>query len=106
MFGVLLHAPRVPFYSPKRPKSRWGSIWKALIAFCLWVHWTLGLQRPPNHLIGRFPFWVGTGQSGGALDMSGDPPDRCRADVAGDDRIADRWSWRGVVARLAHRTVQ
>jgi hypothetical protein len=23
MLGMLLHAPRGPFYSPKRPRSRW-----------------------------------------------------------------------------------
>jgi hypothetical protein len=27
MLGVVLHVPRGPFYSPKRPRSRWSSIW-------------------------------------------------------------------------------
>jgi hypothetical protein len=40
--GVLLHAPRGPFfYSPKAARSRLNSIWKALVAFCPWAHWTV-----------------------------------------------------------------
>jgi hypothetical protein len=38
MLGVLLHATRRPFYSPKRSRSRWSPIWKALVNFCLRVH--------------------------------------------------------------------
>ena len=34
MLGVVLHAPRDPFYSPKAARSRWRSIWKAILAFC------------------------------------------------------------------------
>jgi hypothetical protein len=68
------------------------------------AHLTLGLQQPLNHLIGFFRFRVGTRQSCGTLDMSGDPPDRCRADVAGADRTVDRWRERRAIARLAHRT--
>jgi hypothetical protein len=41
MLGVLLNAPRGPFYSPKGPRSRWSSIWKALVAFYPRVHWTV-----------------------------------------------------------------
>jgi hypothetical protein len=36
MLGVLLHAPRGPFYSPKAARSRWRSNWKAILAFCRW----------------------------------------------------------------------
>jgi hypothetical protein len=39
------------------------------------------VQQPPNRLIGCLPFREATGLSGGILDMSGDPPDHCRADV-------------------------
>jgi hypothetical protein len=39
MLGVLFHAPRGPFYSPKEARSRWSSIWKAIVAFCPWAHW-------------------------------------------------------------------
>jgi hypothetical protein len=41
LLGVELHAPRGPFYSPKGPRSLWSSIWKALVAFCSWVHRTV-----------------------------------------------------------------
>ena len=30
ILGVLLHAPRGPFYSPKAARSRWEQIWKAI----------------------------------------------------------------------------
>jgi hypothetical protein len=33
MLGVLLHAPRGPFYSPKAARRRWRSTWKANLAF-------------------------------------------------------------------------
>jgi hypothetical protein len=61
------------------------------------VHQTLCLQRPHNCLIGRLPFRLGTG-------LSGDPPDRCLADVASADHMADHWCERRVVGRMAHRT--
>jgi hypothetical protein len=38
---ILLHAPRGPFYSPKAARSRWRSIWKAILAFCRVVHRTV-----------------------------------------------------------------
>jgi hypothetical protein len=38
MLGVLLHAPRDPFYSPKATRSRWRSNRKAILAFCRVVH--------------------------------------------------------------------
>jgi hypothetical protein len=41
VLGVLLHAPRGPFYSPKVARIRLSSIWKALVAFCHWAHWTV-----------------------------------------------------------------
>jgi hypothetical protein len=91
MFDVLVEAPRGLFYSPKGPRSRCSFLWKAQIAFCLRVHRTPCLQWPSNRLIGCLPFWVGIGLSGGALDMSGDPPDYCRADVVGGCCRADRW---------------
>jgi ribosomal protein L36 len=40
MLGVLLLAPRGPFYSPKVARSRWRSTWKANHAFCRVVHRT------------------------------------------------------------------
>jgi hypothetical protein len=41
VLGVLLHAPRGPFSSPKATRSRWSSIWKAIVAFCPWAHQTV-----------------------------------------------------------------
>jgi hypothetical protein len=41
VLGVLLHAPRGPFYSPKAARSRWSPIWKAIVAFCSWTHRTV-----------------------------------------------------------------
>jgi hypothetical protein len=41
MLGIVLHAPRGPFYSPKAARSRWSSIWKAILAFCRVVHRTV-----------------------------------------------------------------
>jgi hypothetical protein len=34
MLGVLLHAPRGPFYSPKAARSRWKQSGRAILAFC------------------------------------------------------------------------
>jgi hypothetical protein len=56
VFGVLLHAPRGPFYSPKGARSRWSSIWKALVAFCQRVHMTVNSARAGR---GReYPVWL------------------------------------------------
>jgi hypothetical protein len=41
MLGVLLHAPRGPFYSPKAARSRWRHSGKAILAFCRVAHRTV-----------------------------------------------------------------
>jgi hypothetical protein len=41
LLGVVLHAHRGPFYSPKGARSRWSSIWKALVVLCPLVQWTV-----------------------------------------------------------------
>jgi hypothetical protein len=41
MLGVLLHAPRGPFYSPKAARSRWKQYGKAILAFCRVAHRTV-----------------------------------------------------------------
>jgi hypothetical protein len=46
MLGVLLHAPRGPFYSPKAARSRWRSTWKAILTFCRVAHRTT--RAPPD----------------------------------------------------------
>jgi hypothetical protein len=75
MLGVVLHAPRGPFYSPKGPRSRWSSICQALVAFCPQVHRTVNSATTKNPLIGYFlllgapDYPVGsTGPSGASFD--------------------------------------
>ena len=41
MLGILLHAPRGPFYSPKAARSRWVHSRKAILAFCRLAHQTV-----------------------------------------------------------------
>jgi hypothetical protein len=41
MLGVILHAPRGPFYSPKAARSRWEQSRKADLAFCRLAHRTV-----------------------------------------------------------------
>jgi hypothetical protein len=41
MLGVLLHAPRGPFYSPKAARSHWKQSGKAILAFCRVAHRTV-----------------------------------------------------------------
>jgi hypothetical protein len=41
MLGVLLHAPRGPFYSPKAARSRWEHSRKVILAFCRLTHQTV-----------------------------------------------------------------
>jgi hypothetical protein len=41
LLGVLLHAPRGPFYSPKAARSHWEHSWKAILAFYRLAHRTL-----------------------------------------------------------------
>jgi hypothetical protein len=68
----MLHAPRGPFYSPKRPRCRWSLIWKALVAsVCRCTILSGGAQNSScamamNYLIGHLPSRVGTRMSGGA----------------------------------------
>jgi hypothetical protein len=46
MLGLLLHAPRGPFYSPKAARSRWRHSWKAIFAFCRVAHRTSPIYCP------------------------------------------------------------
>ena len=41
MLGLLLHAPRGPFYSPKAARSRWKPTRKAKVSFCRVAHRTV-----------------------------------------------------------------
>jgi hypothetical protein len=85
MLGVLLHAPRGPFYSPKAARSRWEHFKKAILAFCRLAHRTVRcttghcpvrisfliwrsrpLRIPSRWRTGHCP--VHTGQSGASSD--------------------------------------
>ena len=46
MLGILLHAPRGPFYSPKAARSRGEQSGKAILAFCRLAHWTVRCGSP------------------------------------------------------------
>jgi hypothetical protein len=109
MLGVLLHAPRGPFYSPKAARSRLRSTWKAILAFCCVAHWTVrcttgheqymsGARSPSfSSEAGRWIFGPV-----GALDSPVWPFDRWLSHVSPVDRADDRWPR----APLAHRTVR
>jgi hypothetical protein len=56
VLGVLFHAPRDPFYSLKAPRSRWSSIWKAIVALCPWVHRTVGCPTGQGTVCDFLPF--------------------------------------------------
>jgi hypothetical protein len=92
MLGVLLHAPRGPFYSPKAARSRWRSTWKAILAFCRVVHRTVRCTTGQlQYLSGaRFPSISGAADRWalgpvGASDSPVCPTDRWRG-----SRVA-RW---------------
>jgi hypothetical protein len=75
MLGVILHAPRGPFYSPKAARSRWKHSWKADLAFCRLAHRTVrcttGHCPVPDFLPKMAQSTVGSLGAVGALDMSG-----------------------------------
>jgi hypothetical protein len=110
MLGVLLDAPRGPFYSPKAARSHWRSIWKAILAFWRVVHRTVRCTtRQPLFMSGVWsPYKSGTADrcSSGLVGT----PDtvRCHQPTVGAghvsrvDRAYDRWS----LTLLAHRTVR
>jgi hypothetical protein len=116
MLGLLLHAPRGPFYSPKAARSRWRQSWKAKVAFCRVAHRTVRCAT------GQLLF-----MSGARFPSKSGVADRCRLVAVGaPDTIrctpnnlvpcAGRWS-EPLVARgfggrplrwrpSAHRTVR
>jgi hypothetical protein len=117
MLGVLLHAPRGPFYSPKAARSYWRSTWKENLAFCRVHHRTVRCitGQHEQFLSGaRFPSISGAADRWsfgpvGAPDTvqcTPDSPvrlsDRWLGHVSPVDRTNDRW----LRAPLAHRTVR
>jgi hypothetical protein len=77
MLGVLLHAPRGPFYSPKAARSRWRQSRKAILAFCRVAHRTVRCTTGHCPVLIAFLFWCSrplkiwshwhTGQSGAPI---------------------------------------
>jgi hypothetical protein len=57
MLGVLLHAPRGPFYSPKAARSRWEQSRKAILAFCRLVYRTVRCTTEHCPVQISFSFW-------------------------------------------------
>jgi hypothetical protein len=87
MLGVLLHAPRGPFYSPKAARSRCEQSRKAILAFCREVHqtvrcWLLSYSGVADRR--RFG-------AVGAPDNLMPPPDRWLGHASRADCAADCW---------------
>jgi hypothetical protein len=103
MLGVVLHAPRGPFYSPKVARSHWRSIWKAILAFCRVVHRTVRCTT------GQPLFMSGARSpsiSGAADRCSSEPvgaPDTVRCTPDSPVCPTDRWSETRVAHRLCSR---
>jgi hypothetical protein len=111
MLGLLLHAPRGPFYSPKAARSRWRQSWKAKVVFCRVTHRTVRCTTgQPLFMSGaQFPSKSGAADRCrlvvvGAPDTVQCPPDTVRcplstigashaspADLAADRCAGGRW---------------
>jgi hypothetical protein len=112
MLGVMVEVPRGLFYSPKGQgvvAPPFGRQWLPSVCGCTGQSGgTSDTQSatPPNRLIGRLPFRVGTRLSSGTPDMSSDPSRPLPADVVGTDHAVNHWSSRGAVPCLTHRIVR
>jgi hypothetical protein len=94
MLGVLLHAPRGSFYSPKAARSRWEHSRKADLAFCRLTHRTVRCGF--LSLNGEADRWrqraVGAPDTVRCTPDSLVPPSSCwLGHVSRADRAADRW---------------
>jgi hypothetical protein len=78
ILGVLLHALRGPFYSPKAARSRWEHSRKAILAFCRLAHQTVWCTTGHCPVQISFLLWrsrpLGI-QSRWRTGQSGAPPD-------------------------------
>jgi hypothetical protein len=131
MLGVLLHAPRGPFYSPKAARSRWEHSRKANLAFCRLAHRTVRCTTGHCPVRISFLFWAADRWRLGAVgapdtvrctpDSPVLPSDRWPSHASCADCAADRWRarpmahvrcWLGSRSRLTghcpvhHRTVR
>jgi hypothetical protein len=98
MLGVLLHAPRGPFYSPKAARSRWKQSGKAILAFCRVAHRTVRCTtgHPLFTVRCGSPSKIGAADrcrigAVGAPNSPVPPSDRWRANASRADCAADRW---------------
>jgi hypothetical protein len=116
MLGLLLHAPRGPFYSPKAARSHWSSIWNANLAFCWVAHRTVRCTTGhEQYLSGARSFSFSSEANRWAIGPLG-TLDTVRCTPDSPVQPSDRWL-RPRVARwlrcqplarapLAHRTVR
>jgi hypothetical protein len=106
MLGVLLHAPRGPFYSPKAARSRWEQSGKAILAFCRVVHRTVQCTTGHCPVLIPFLFWrsrpLTIWSRWRTIHCPVPPSDRWLGHTSRADCAADRWFGRP----LAHRTVR
>jgi hypothetical protein len=92
MLGVLLHAPRGPFYSPKAPRSRWEQSRKAILAFCRVAHRTDTVQCPVQIAFLNWhsrPLKIWSRWRTGHCPVP--PLDRWLDHASRADCVADRW---------------
>jgi hypothetical protein len=64
--GYMLHVPRVPFYSPKEPRSRWFFIWEAIDLPCLWY---VSFYDRANQCVPSIAWHTGQGMSDLSHDL-------------------------------------
>jgi hypothetical protein len=104
MLGLVLHAPRGPFYSPKAARSRWRSIWKAILAFCWLAHRTVRCTTRHEQSLSdtRSPSFSGKVDCCALDPLGADQMTVGSGHVSPVDRAANRWPR----APLAHRTVR
>jgi hypothetical protein len=95
--GYMLHVPRVPFYSPKEPRSRWFFIWEAIDLPCLW---SVSFYDRADQCVPSIAWHTGQGTS----DLSHDLPEattrlrpiaRCSHDSPEANRPTQSWLARG-----------
>jgi hypothetical protein len=103
VLGVLLHAPRGPFYSPKAARSRWRSTWKENLAFCRVVHRIVRCTTGQLLFMygARFPFIKGATDRWSLGAVGAPDTVRCTPDIPVCP--TDRWHGPRIARRLHSR---
>jgi hypothetical protein len=95
MLGVVLHALRGPFYSPKAARSRWEHSRKAILAFCRLAHRTVRCTTGHCPVRFSFLFWRSRPLAIWSRWRTGHcpvpPSDRWPGHASRADCAADRW---------------